>query len=100
MGDTEIPNKGYLKAGEHSVYPWAISGLESSIVVRGPQKNEKLAFDMGYAHREAVTCSDVFIRYIMYKFCNDYSIPTSILTTLNKNGGHACILQNTLQAIP
>ena len=63
MDDSKGIDKGYLLIDdEYKVYPWAISGLESSIVVRGPHKNDKIAFDMGYAHREAVACTDVFIR--------------------------------------
>jgi len=60
----------YMDIEQFRVYPWSISGLESCILV---QKNGlSVAFDMGYAFREAVKCQHVLIRYvisILYTFC-------------------------------
>ena len=51
----------YIEVGDYSVFPWATSGIESAIVVKGPGKRDRVAFDMGYSHRETFSCSHVFI---------------------------------------
>ena len=57
----------YMDIDQFRVYPWSISGLESCILV---QKNDlSVAFDMGYAFREAVKCQHVLIRYVMSIIC-------------------------------
>ncbi|KAK2186227.1 hypothetical protein NP493_210g03042 [Ridgeia piscesae] len=51
----------YMDIEQFRVYPWSISGLESCILV---QKNGlSVAFDMGYAFREAVKCQHVLISH-------------------------------------
>ena len=52
----------FITIGDYAIYPWSLSGIESSVVVKGPGPKERVVFDMGYAHREAVRCADVFIR--------------------------------------
>ena len=53
-------NPECMKIGELVVHPWAVSGLESCVVVKG--QNLMVAFDMGSATREGVECQHVFIR--------------------------------------
>ena len=55
-GDT-----GWLQIGKFRVYPWALSGLESCIVVEAEHFKEPIAFDIGHAHRASVKCKNVFI---------------------------------------
>lgn len=52
----------WINAGKYSVFPWSIAGVETCVVVKG--ENFNVAFDMGYPVREAVSCQDVFIRYL------------------------------------
>ena len=51
----------WLTLGDIRVYPWSISGLDTCITVKMEDKLQ-VAFDMGYAYREATRCPNVFIR--------------------------------------
>lgn len=50
----------WITLGNQRIHAWSISGLESCIVTK--IDNASLAFDLGYATRPSVKCSDVFIR--------------------------------------
>ena len=58
-----------LRIGDLDVYPWAVSGVESCIVVKGAQDGLRVAFDMGCATREGVNCQHVFIRLVKLIHC-------------------------------
>ncbi|CAH1802357.1 unnamed protein product [Owenia fusiformis] len=47
--------------GDIEIYPWSISGIETSISIH--KDNLNVAFDMGFSHREAVRCPYVFISH-------------------------------------
>ena len=50
----------WLDIGGFQVYPWSLSGVESSVVVK--RQELCVVFDMGYATKESVKSSHVFIR--------------------------------------
>lgn len=51
---------GWLTIGNYNVYAWSLSGLETCIVVKADDL--KVAFDMGYAIPQSISCANVFIR--------------------------------------
>jgi hypothetical protein len=55
-----METEDWLTIGQYKVCPWALSGVESCIVVNGIDFT--VAFDMGYAYPAAVKCRHVFIR--------------------------------------
>ena len=58
---TEMPGPAsWLHCSEYTIHPWAISGLESAITVRG--QGIDVTFDMGYVTRESVNSENIFIR--------------------------------------
>ena len=58
-------SEGFHEIGDFSVFARSISGLETTVVVRGIQENISICFDMGTACRENQGCDKVFIRYIL-----------------------------------
>jgi len=56
-------DNGWIKLDKYRVYPWALSGLESSVIVEGDHFKDAIAFDIGHAHRASVKCKHVFITH-------------------------------------
>ena len=54
-----MEHPGWMAIDKYCVYPWTLSGIESCVLVKSGELS--LAFDMGYALREAVKHDRVFI---------------------------------------
>lgn len=62
MNKTSKKENMFLRIGDFNVFSWALSGVESSIVVKG-KDGFSCCFDMGYASRESVSCSNILISH-------------------------------------
>ena len=57
---TIIGPSDWLQCGRFKIHPWSISGLESTITVKGD--NLTVTFDLGAVTRESINSEHVFIR--------------------------------------
>ena len=57
----------FCDIGDYSVFAKSVSGLETTVVVKGLKDKFSVCFDMGFACHDNLRCDKVFIRYEIFR---------------------------------
>ena len=57
----------FCDIGDYSVFAKSVSGLETTVVVKGLKDKFSVCFDMGFACHDNLGCDKVFIRYAIFR---------------------------------